>query len=74
MDQNFSEIQYDVTKKSKLKKIYDSNKVLIFSLLIILIFALGSVTFYFDSKEKKKNNFIRGLHQKQNLHWEWGKN
>ena len=54
MDQNFSEIQYDVTKKSKLKKIYDSNKVLIFSLLIILIFALGSVTFYFDSKEKKK--------------------
>ena len=63
MDQNFSEIQYDVTKKSKLKKIYDSNKVLIFSLLIILIFALGSVTFYFDSKEKKKitlsENYIK---------------
>jgi len=63
MDQNFSEIQYDVTKKSKLKKIYDSNKILIFSLLIILIFALGSVTFYFDSKEKKKitlsENYIK---------------
>jgi len=63
MDQNFSEIQYDVTKKSKLKKIYDSNKILIFSSLIILIFALGSVTFYFDSKEKKKitlsENYIK---------------
>ena len=54
MDPNFSEIQYDVTKKSKLKKFYDSNKILIFSIIILSIFSLGSVTFYFDSKEKKK--------------------
>ena len=54
MDQNFSEIQYDVTKKSKLKKFYDSNKILIFSLIILSVFSLGFVTFYFDSKERKK--------------------
>jgi len=63
MDPNFSEIQYDVTKKSKLKKFYDSNKILIFSIIILSIFSLGSVTFYFDSKEKKKitlsENYIK---------------
>ena len=54
MDKNLSEIQYEVTKKSKLRKFYEANKILIllFSLLFIII--IGSVSFYLDSKEKKK--------------------
>ena len=54
MDPNFSEIQYDVTKKSKLKKFYESNKILIFSSILVFIISLGSVSFYLESKEKKK--------------------
>ena len=54
MDQNFSEIQYYVTKKTKLRKFYDSNKILIYSSILFLIISLGSVTYYFDHKEKKQ--------------------
>ena len=46
--------QYDVTKKSKLKKFYKDNKILIFSFILILMILFGSFIFYFESKEKKK--------------------
>ena len=54
MAENLFETQYDVTKKSKLKKFYESNKILIFSFALILIIFFGSFGFYLDSKEKKK--------------------
>ena len=54
MNENLFETQYDVTKKSKLKKFYEVNKILIFSVIIILIIAIASVSFYSETKEKKK--------------------
>ena len=54
MSENFFEAQYDVTKKSKIKKFYESNKILIFSSILILIISFGSLSFYLESKESKK--------------------
>ena len=54
MSENFFEAQYDITKKSKLKKFYESNKILIFSSILILIISFGSLSFYLESKESKK--------------------
>ena len=54
MKEKLFEARYDVTKKSKLKKFYESNKILIFSTILVLILALASVSFYSEFKEKKK--------------------
>ena len=54
MAENLFEAQYYVTKKSKLKKFYEKNKILIFSFIFILIISLGSFSFYLESKEKKR--------------------
>ena len=54
MKENLFEARYDVTKKSKLKKFYESNKILIFSTILVLILAIASVSFYSEFKEKKK--------------------
>ena len=54
MPENFFEAQYDLTKKSKIKKFYESNKILIFSSILILIISFGSLSFYLESKESKK--------------------
>ena len=54
MNENLFGVQYDVTKKSKLKKFYEANKIFIFSTVLILIIAIASVSFYLVAKEKKK--------------------
>ena len=54
MNENLFEAQYEVTKKSKIKKFYESNKNLIFSFILILIISLASITYYYNSQEKKK--------------------
>ena len=54
MNENLFETQYDVTKKSKLKKFYETYKILIFSSVLILLIAIASVSFYSQAKEKKK--------------------
>ncbi len=54
MDKNSFETQYDVTKKSKPRKFYEENKVLIFSTVLILVIAIVSISYYFEVKEKKK--------------------
>lgn len=48
------QVQYDVTKKTKLKKFYESNKILIFSFIFILMIFFASINFYLESKEKKR--------------------
>ena len=63
MAENSFEIQYDVTKKSKIKKFYESNKIFIFSSILILIILFGSLAFFLENKEKKKillsDNYIQ---------------
>ena len=54
MNENLFEAQYDVTKKTKLRKFYETNKILIFSTALILIIAIASVSFYLEAQEKKK--------------------
>ena len=70
MNENLFETQYNVTKKSKFRKIYDENKLLIFSTLFILIIASISLSFYTESKEKKQillaDNYITAKFYLQN--------
>ena len=54
MAENLFETQYDITKKSKLKKFYELNKILIFSSILILIIVFVSFNFYLGKKEKEK--------------------
>ena len=50
------EAQYDVTKKSRIKRFYESNKIIIFSAIFFILISIISVGFYFNYKEKK--NFL----------------
>ena len=54
MSENLFEAQYDVTKKSKLRKFYEAYKILIFSSILTLLIAIASVSYYSHAKEKKK--------------------
>jgi len=54
MTNNLIEARYDITKKSKLKKFYESNKILIYLFIFILIILFGYFSYYLDNKEKKK--------------------
>ena len=54
MNENLFETQYNITKKTKLKKFYETNKILIFSFVLILIIIIASVSFYSEAKEKEK--------------------
>ena len=58
MAEDLFEAQYDITKKSKLKKFYELNKILIFSSILILIIVFGSFNFYLEKKRKRKNFII----------------
>ena len=54
MAENFFKTQYDITTKSRIKKFYESNKILIFSSILILIILIVSSSLYLESKERKK--------------------
>ena len=54
MTENLFETQYNITKKSKLKKFYDSNKILIYSSILFVIIFFVSFSLYLENKERKK--------------------
>ena len=54
MAENIFEAQYDLTKKPRIKKFYESNKIFIFSFILILIILFGSFSFYLENQERKK--------------------
>ena len=54
MAENIFEAQYDLTKKSRIRRFYESNKIFIFSFILILIIILGSFIFYLEKQERKK--------------------
>ena len=53
MNEELFEARYDVTKKSRLKKIYEKNKILIFSTTIIFLIIVIFLGVYAINKEKK---------------------
>ena len=55
MNENLFQTQYDVTKKSKLKEFYQSNKILIFLTLIILIVGFVISIYLNELKDEKRN-------------------
>jgi len=54
MSENFLETQQVITKGAKIKRFYESNKIFIFSSILILVILFGSLTFYLESKKKEK--------------------
>ena len=65
MSENQFETQYDVSKKSRLKKFYEGNKILIFSTILFLVIAIVSVGIFSETKKKKKillaENYISAI-------------
>ena len=56
MNENLLETQYDVTKKSKIKQFYDNNRILIFSVTILLTIIIVYGFYFFSQQEKKRIN------------------
>ena len=54
MNDDLIEARYDITKKSKLRGFYESNRILIFSSIFVLAIILISFSVYFENKEKNK--------------------
>ena len=54
MKEDLIKAQYDVTKKSKIRIFYDSNKALIIFLISTLFICSASYIYYEDRIEKKK--------------------
>ena len=63
MKENLIEAQYDISKKSRLHKFYERNKLLIYSVLFLLIFSLVSINFYYSKVQNKRvllaENFVQ---------------
>ena len=70
MNENLFETQYDVSKKSKFRRLYDANKLLIFSTIFVLIITSISFSFYTVSREKKQillaDNYMVAIFYLQN--------
>ena len=54
MTENSFQAEYNVTKKTKIRKFYEENKTLIYSFIIFIFIAFGSFSYYLDVKERKK--------------------
>tara|TARA_Y100000590_G_C15728629_1_gene1016208 strand:+ start:2969 stop:3616 length:648 start_codon:yes stop_codon:yes gene_type:complete len=54
MNDNLFQTQYDVTKKDKIKKFYEKNRIVIFSSIVILLIFIVSLSFYLEDKKKKR--------------------
>ena len=54
MNENLFEAQYNVTKKSRLRKFYESNKIFIFLIASVLIIGAAAFSYYSGIKEKNK--------------------
>jgi len=54
MKEKIVEARYDVTKKKKIKKFYESNKILILCTTSLFIILIAFIIFYSELKERKK--------------------
>lgn len=62
MNEDQIETHITLSKKDRILKFYERNKILIFLGILFFIITTASISFYFESKEKKKlfwsNNYI----------------
>jgi len=54
MKENLYQAEYNITKKEKIRKFYEKNKILIFSFLSIILICVFSIIYYQYASEKKK--------------------
>ncbi len=54
MDEKLIEARYNLTKKAKIKKFYETNKILILCTVSFFVILIAFVIFYSESKERKK--------------------
>ena len=63
MNEDLIGAQYDITKKTRIKKFYEDYKILIYSFLFFILFAVAIVFFYFENEKKSKvaiaNDYIQ---------------
>ena len=63
MNENLFQTQYDVTKKTRLKKFYDEKKFLIFSFILVVVIIFASFSYYSENQKKKRillaENYIK---------------
>ena len=50
MNEDLLEAQYDITKKTKIKKFYEGNKILIYVFIFFTIFAIFGTIYYLENK------------------------
>jgi len=64
MKDNIIEAEYNLTKKSRLLRFYESNKILIYFFAGLVIISLITFNFYLEYKESKKieisDNYVKG--------------
>lgn len=62
MEENLFQTQYEVTKKSKIKRFYEANKILIFLIILAIVTSFALIGFYLNKRENKiillSNNYI----------------
>lgn len=54
MDENLIEAQYNVTRKSRLLRFYESNKLIIFATIAGIVIATAFFSFYLNNKKHEK--------------------
>ena len=54
MEDNLFEARYDLTKKSKLKRFYESNKILIYVSIFLVLILFGFLSYFLESEQKKR--------------------
>jgi len=54
MSEDFIEAQYDITKKTKVKKFYEENKSLIYILIFSTILTIFGTMYFLENKESKR--------------------
>ena len=54
MNEDLIHAQYDITKKAKIKKFYEKNKILIYIFIFFIIFTTFGTIYYFEHKESKR--------------------
>jgi len=54
MNEEIIEAQYDITKKTRIKKFYEGNKILIYVFIFFIVLSTFGTVYYLENKERKR--------------------